>query len=104
MSRAPRWAIAQPRMHVTLAGNLAETLAALEAAAAAGADGLLSTELALTGFHRRVPELLDVEALADAERQLRAACARLALPASSSTAISTSTPRAASSAASTSAA
>ncbi|WP_310347027.1 nitrilase-related carbon-nitrogen hydrolase [Pelomonas aquatica] len=81
MSRAPRWAIAQPRMHVTLAGNLAETLAALEAAAAAGADGLLSTELALTGFHRRVPELLDVEALADAERQLRAACARLALPA-----------------------
>lgn len=29
-----RWAIAQPRMHWTLANNLAEVLAALEAAVA----------------------------------------------------------------------
>jgi len=64
-------------MHWTLAGNLAETLAALEAAAAQGADGCVCTELALTGFHRRLPELIDTNALADAERQLRAACARL---------------------------
>lgn len=78
---ARRWAIAQPRMHWTLAGNLAETLAALEAAAAAGADGCVCTELAVTGFHRRLPELIDAAALADAEAQLRAACARLGLAA-----------------------
>lgn len=68
-------------MHWTLAGNLAEVLAALEGAAAAGADGCLCTELALTGFHRRLPELLDADVLADAERQLRAACARLRIAA-----------------------
>lgn len=68
-------------MHWTLAGNLAETLDALDAAAAAGAEGLLGTELALTGFHRRAPELLDAAALADAEGQLRAACARLGIAA-----------------------
>lgn len=78
---ASRWAIAQPRMHWTLAGNLAETLAALEAAAAAGAVGCVCTELAVTGFHRRLPELIDAAALADAEAQLRAACARLGLAA-----------------------
>lgn len=68
-------------MHWTLAGNLAETLATLEAAAAAGAEGCVCTELAVTGFHRRLPELLDAAALADAEAQLRAACARLGLAA-----------------------
>jgi len=78
---APRWAIAQPRMHWTLAGNLAEILAALEAAAAAGAEGCVCTELALTGFHRRMPELLDALALADAQDRLRAACARLRIAA-----------------------
>jgi len=78
---ARRWAIVQPRMHWTLAGNLAETLAALEAAAAAGAQGCVCTELALTGFHRRLPELLDAAALAEAEAQVRAACARLGLAA-----------------------
>ena len=56
---ASRWAIAQPRMHWTLAGNLAETMAALEAAAAAGAVGCVCTELAVTGFHRRLPELIE---------------------------------------------
>lgn len=78
---ALRWAIAQPHMHWTLAGNLAETLRALEAAAAAGAAGCVCTELALTGFHRRLPELLDAAALADAEGRLRAACARLGIAA-----------------------
>lgn len=78
---APRWAVSQPRMHWTLQGNLGETLAALEAAAAAGADGCVCTELALTGFHRRMPELLDARALADAEEQVRAACARLGIAA-----------------------
>jgi len=68
-------------MHWTLAGNLAETLAGLEAAAAAGAEGCLCTELALTGFHRRLPELLDAVALADAEAQVRAACRRLGMAA-----------------------
>ena len=68
-------------MHWTLAGNLAVVLAAFEAAAAAGADGCLCTELALTGFHRRLPELLDADALVSAERQLRAACARLRIAA-----------------------
>jgi predicted amidohydrolase len=68
-------------MHWTLAGNLAETLATLEAAAAAGAKGCVCTELALTGFHRRLPQLLDAAALADAEAQIRAACARLGLAA-----------------------
>jgi len=81
MLTVPRWAIVQPRMHWTLADNLAVMLAAFEAAAAAGADGCLCTELALTGFHRRLPELLDADALADAERQLRAACARLRMAA-----------------------
>lgn len=76
-----RWAICQPRMHWTLDANLAETLAALEAAAAAGAAGCVCTELALTGFHRRLPELLDAAALADAEGRLREACARLGLAA-----------------------
>ena len=76
-----RWAIVQPRMHWTLQANLAETLSALEQAAAAGADGCVCTELALTGFHRRLPELLDASALADAGRQLRAACARLRIAA-----------------------
>lgn len=80
-ARALRWAIAQPRMHWTLAANLAEVLAALEAAAAAGAEGCVCTELALTGFHRRLPELLDAAALADALQQLRAACARLGMAA-----------------------
>lgn len=75
------WALSQPRMHWTLAGNLAETLAALQAAAAAGAEGCVCTELALTGFHRRLPELLDAAALTDAEAQVRAACARLGLAA-----------------------
>jgi len=68
-------------MHWTLESNLAEVLAALEAAAAAGADGCLCTELALTGFHRRMPELLDAVALAEAEGQLRAACQRLGVAA-----------------------
>jgi len=72
-----RWAVVQPRMHWTLDANLAETVAALEAAAAAGADGCVCTELALTGFHRRLPELLDAAALAEAETRLRASCARL---------------------------
>lgn len=76
-----RWAIAQPRMHWTLEGNLAETLAALEAAAAAGAAGCVCTELALTGFHRRLPELIDAAALAEAEARLRQACARLRIAA-----------------------
>lgn len=76
-----RWAIAQPRMHWTLAGNLGETLAALEAAAVAGAAACVCTELAMTGFHRRLPELMDAAALAEAEAQLRAACARLGLAA-----------------------
>jgi omega-amidase len=68
-------------MHWTLEGNLAQTLAALEAAAALGADGCVCTELALTGFHRRLPELLDAAALAAAEEALRAACARLGIAA-----------------------
>lgn len=68
-------------MHWTLAGNLAELVAALEAAAAAGAEGCVCTELALTGFHRRLPELLDAQALADAEAQLCATCARLGIAA-----------------------
>lgn len=72
-----RWAIAQPRMHWTLGDNLGEVLAALESAAAAGADGCVCTELALTGFHRHVPALLDPVALAGAERDVRDACARL---------------------------
>lgn len=78
---AQRWAIAQPRMHWTLEGNLAETLAALEAAAAGGAVGCVCTELALTGFHRRLPELLDATALGNAEARLRATCARLGIAA-----------------------
>lgn len=78
---APRWAIAQPRMHWTLEANLAETLAALDAAASAGAEGCVCTELALTGFHRRLPELLDAAALVDAEARVRTACARLNLAA-----------------------
>lgn len=78
---APRWAVVQPRMHWTLDGNVGEVIAALEAAAAAGADGCVCTELALTGFHRHVPTLLDPAALEDAERQLREACARLGLAA-----------------------
>lgn len=77
----PRWAIAQPRMHWTLEANLAETLAALDAAAAAGAEGCVCTELALTGFHRRLPALLDVMALAAACERLRDACARLGIAA-----------------------
>lgn len=68
-------------MHWTLAGNLAEVLGALEAAAAAGAEGCVCTELALTGFHRRLPESLDATELAEAESQLRAACARLGIAA-----------------------
>lgn len=77
----PRWAIAQPRMHWSLDGNLGEVLAALEAAAAAGAEGCVCTELALTGFHRRMPQLLDPAALAEAEAHIRAACARLGIAA-----------------------
>lgn len=68
-------------MHWTLAGNLAEALASLEQAAAGGAQGCVCTELALTGFHRRLPELLDAAALVDAEAELRAVCARLGLAA-----------------------
>jgi len=68
-------------MHATLADNVAETLRALESAAAASADGCVCTELALTGFHRGVPALIDADALAAAEAQLRAACARLAIAA-----------------------
>jgi predicted amidohydrolase len=68
-------------MHWTLQGNVAETLAALEAAAAAGAEGCVCTELALTGFHRRLPDLLDAAALAEAQETLRAACARLGIAA-----------------------
>jgi len=78
---APRWAIVQPRMHWTLAGNLDEVLAAFQVAAAVGADGCVCTELALTGFHRQVPRLLDQAALADAERRLRESCAHLRLAA-----------------------
>ncbi|WP_310263533.1 nitrilase-related carbon-nitrogen hydrolase [Roseateles saccharophilus] len=81
MRGRPRWAVSQPCMHWTLQGNLAETLATLEAAAAAGAEGCVCTELALTGFHRRLPELLDATALVDAEAQVRAACQRLGIAA-----------------------
>lgn len=77
----PRWAIAQPRMHWTLADNVAETIRLLETAAAAGAQGLLGTELALTGFHRRLPELVDAAALAEAEGEVRATCDRLGIAA-----------------------
>ncbi len=68
-------------MHWTLDGNVGEVLAALEEAAAAGAEGCVCTELAVTGFHRRVPELLDAVALADAQQRIRAACARLGIAA-----------------------
>jgi predicted amidohydrolase len=68
-------------MHWTLAGNVTEVLATLEAAAAAGAVGCVCTELALTGFHRGLPELLDEAALAAAEAQVRGACARLGIAA-----------------------
>jgi len=68
-------------MHWTLAGNPGEVLSALEAAAAAGADGVVCTELALTGFHRRLPELLDAAALAEGEGRLREACGRLGIAA-----------------------
>ncbi|MGQ3052130.1 MAG: hypothetical protein ACT6S0_10130 [Roseateles sp.] len=52
-----RWAIAQPRMHGSLEGNLAETLATLKAAKSAGANGCVCTELTVTGFHRRLAGL-----------------------------------------------
>lgn len=68
-------------MHWTVEANLVEVLAALEAAAAAGAAGCVCSELALTGFHRRVPELLDATTLAAAEAQLRETCARLGIAA-----------------------
>jgi len=81
LTAVPRWALSQPRMHWTLEGNLGETLAALEAAAAGGAEGCVCTELALTGFHRRMPGLLNAQALAEAEAQVRSACARLGMAA-----------------------
>jgi len=68
-------------MHWTLGGNLAETLSALETAAADGAEGCVCTELALTGFHRRLPELLNSAELGRAEERVRAACARLGIAA-----------------------
>lgn len=78
---AVRWAVSQPRMHDTLAANLGEVLAVLRQAAAAGAAGCVCTELALTGFHRRVPELVDAAALDAAQQRLRQACAELGVAA-----------------------
>lgn len=64
-------------MHWALEHNLAEALAALAHAQRAGADLALLPELALCGFHRRMPESLQAERLAEAEGRLRGACAEL---------------------------
>lgn len=68
-------------MHWTLADNLAEILAALQTAADAGASLCLLPELALSGFHRRMPESLDPASLAAARLQLSRACQRLRIAA-----------------------
>lgn len=67
----------QPPMHWALEDNLAEILASLKRAAEAGSQLCVLPELALTGFHRRMPEALDAARLAAAERRLREECARL---------------------------
>lgn len=65
----------QPPMHWALEANLDEILGGLAWAAQAGADLCVLPELALTGFHRRLPEALQPTRLAAAERRLQDACA-----------------------------
>lgn len=77
-----RIAIAQLRVHWTLADNLAGLLPALAQASAAGAQLCVCGELALPGYHRQIAQEADparivqaLQAVAQACRQHRVACA-----------------------------
>lgn len=76
-----RIAIAQLRMHWTLADNLAAMRAALVDAAGQGAQLCLFGELALTGYHREIAREADLARVQQGLQQLQADCARLGITA-----------------------
>jgi predicted amidohydrolase len=71
-----RLAIAQTRMHWTLADNLASMRRSLGQAADAGAALCVFGELALTGYHRQIAREADPASVADGISALQAACAQ----------------------------
>lgn len=76
-----RIAIAQLRMHWTLADNLAAMRSALADAAAQGVQLCLFGELALTGYHREIAREADPARVRLGLQQLQADCARLCIAA-----------------------
>lgn len=82
MSFAPpglRIAIAQIPMHWTIEDNLTAMLSAMRLAHSAGAMLCTFSELAVTGFHRKIVELAKTELIAPAICQITDAAAELRL-------------------------
>jgi omega-amidase len=73
----PRIAIAQIGMHWTTRENMESIARALEVAHAQGATVCAFSELAVTGFHRKIAQEAVPEVVAPAIRQLQDHCANL---------------------------
>lgn len=78
-SPAPRIAIAQIPMHWELQDNVRAMLAAMRVARAGGAGLCAFSELALTGFHRRIVEWARPELVGPAVAEVQAEAAALGL-------------------------
>ncbi|MFC5498572.1 carbon-nitrogen hydrolase family protein [Caenimonas terrae] len=74
-----RIAIAQIPMHWTIEENLAAMLSAMRLARSAGATLCAFSELAVTGFHRKIVELAKADLVAPAIRQITDAASELRL-------------------------
>lgn len=70
----PKIVIRQPRMHWTVQDHLVDLHESLRQGSERGGELVLFPELALTGLHTKVPELLDRSALEGALRSVGAAC------------------------------
>lgn len=75
----PVIAVAQLRMHWTVAGNLAALRRAIDVAADAGADVLVTCELAVTGFHREIGREAEPARVGAAVDEIRQAAAARAI-------------------------
>jgi omega-amidase len=74
-----RIAIAQISMHWTIDENLAAMLSAMRLARSAGASLCTFSELAVTGFHRKIVELAKFNLVAPAIREITSAASELQL-------------------------
>lgn len=74
-----RIAIAQIPMHWTIQENVAAMCSAMRLARSAGATLCTFSELAVTGFHRKIVELAKADLMASAIQQITAAASELRL-------------------------